>query len=145
VNRRAFSLVELVIVVVIIGIIGAIAIARAGSMVENARASRIAADAATLNSAADLFAQEHQGISVARHPDGTLADDSTIIARLTGNSDDSGNPDPVGLYGPYLRRMPPNAGNGLECIRIDLDPLGSNICAWRYDSLLETFQSDYSE
>ncbi len=100
-NRRAFSLIELVIVVVIIGIIGAIAIPRMSRGAAGAADSSLVADLAVLRSAIDLYKAEHGG---------TLPAFATFEAQMTTYTDDAGsaNATKSSTYylGPYLRELP---------------------------------------
>ena len=61
-QRRAFSLIELVIVIVIIGIIAAIAVPRMSRGAAGATDAALRADLATLRAAIDLYHTEHEGI-----------------------------------------------------------------------------------
>ncbi len=100
-NRRAFSLIELVIVVVIIGIIGAIAIPRMSRGAAGAADSSLVADLAVLRSAIDLYKAEHGG---------TLPAFATFEAQMTTYTSDAGaaNATKSSTYylGPYLRELP---------------------------------------
>ena len=100
-NRRAFSLIELVIVVVIIGIIGAIAIPRMSRGAAGAADSSLVADLAVLRSAVDLYKAEHGG---------TLPAFATFEAQMTTYTNDAGtaNATKSSTYylGPYLRELP---------------------------------------
>ena len=100
-NRRAFSLIELVIVVVIIGIIGAIAIPRMSRGASGAADSGLIADLAVLRSAVDLYKAEHGG---------TLPAFATFEAKMTTYTNDAGtaNATKSSTYylGPYLRELP---------------------------------------
>lgn len=100
-NRRAFSLIELVIVVVIIGIIGAIAIPRMSRGAAGAADSSLVADLAVLRSAIDLYKAEHGG---------TLPAFATFEAQMTTYTNDAGtaNATKSSTYylGPYLRELP---------------------------------------
>lgn len=100
-QRRAFSLIELVIVVVIIGIIGAIAIPRMSRGASGAADSSLVADLAVLRSAIDLYKAEHGG---------TLPAFATFEAKMTTYTDDAGtaNATKSSTYylGPYLRELP---------------------------------------
>jgi prepilin-type N-terminal cleavage/methylation domain-containing protein len=100
-NRRAFSLIELVIVVVIIGIIGAIAIPRMSRGAAGAADSSLVADLAVLRSAIDLYKAEHGG---------TLPAFATFEAQMTTYTNDAGtaNASKSSTYylGPYLRELP---------------------------------------
>jgi len=100
-NRRAFSLIELVIVVVIIGIIGAIAIPRMSRGAAGAADSSLIADLAVLRNAIDLYHTEHQG---------TYPVLATFEAQLTQYTDLNGTTSATksasAIYGPYLRSVP---------------------------------------
>jgi general secretion pathway protein G len=103
-RKKAFSLVELVIVLVIIGIIAAIAIPRLTRGATNASATAVAADLAVLRNAIELYRAEHEG----EFP--TVAD---FASQLTQFSNIAGNAFSVTpntgtgiIYGPYLKSIP---------------------------------------
>ena len=106
VQKPGFSLVELVIVVVIIGVIAAIAIPRISRAAKGAGDAALWADLAALRNSIDMYAAEHGG-------DWPGADGvkTTLIDQLTKKTDYAGNVGTtagVHIYGPYLRRLPPN-------------------------------------
>jgi general secretion pathway protein G len=100
-NRRAFSLIELVIVVVIIGIIGAIAIPRMSRGAAGAADSSLVADLAVLRSAIDLYKAEHGG---------SLPAFATFADQMTTYTNDGGTANATKsttyYLGPYLRELP---------------------------------------
>ena len=101
-NRKAFSLVELVIVVVIIGVIAAIAVPRISRGAKGAGESALRGSLASLRNAIDMYAAEHGGAFPAAG-DGLEA---TLLRQLTEKTDASGAAG--GTFGPYLRRgFPP--------------------------------------
>jgi prepilin-type N-terminal cleavage/methylation domain-containing protein len=101
---KAFSLLELVIVVVILGLIAAIAIPRLSRGTAGATDAALSGDLAALRNAIEVFAAEHSG----NFP--TLAG---IEAQLTQYTDDSNTSEPVPkrderhTFGPYLHAIPP--------------------------------------
>jgi prepilin-type N-terminal cleavage/methylation domain-containing protein len=101
-HSRAFTMLELVIVVVILGIIAAIAIPRLSRGSAGASDSALSGNLAVLRNAVDLFAAEHNG---------TYPKLATFEAQLTTYSDASGAAqaarDTTHIYGPYLRALPP--------------------------------------
>jgi prepilin-type N-terminal cleavage/methylation domain-containing protein len=108
-QKRAFSLVELVIVVVIIGIIAAIAVPRISRGAKGAGGSALRGSLAALRNAIDMYAAEHGGVFPGQ--DGLEA---TLIDQLTKKTNFSGT---VGTgagydFGPYLRRGFPPAPVG---------------------------------
>ena len=102
---RAFSLVELVIVLVIIGIVAAIAVPRITRGATRASAVALRSDLATLRNAIELYRAEHEGTfpAVAR-----FVDQMTKFSNLAGNAF-SANPDVANgvVLGPYLKAIPP--------------------------------------
>ena len=105
IRHRAFSLVELVIVVIIIGTISAIAISRVSGAATGARDAALRGNLAALRSVIDVYAGEHGGTWP-----GADGDDTTLIGQLTKGTDTNGNVGAtagVHIYGPYLRSIPP--------------------------------------
>jgi general secretion pathway protein G len=112
-TTRAFSLVELVIVVVIMGIIAAIAVPRLTSASANAGIAAMNGDLTVLMKAIEHYAAEHGE---------TYPNADKVSAQLTQFSDLDGNTtaqrDATHVYGPYVRSIPPlpygpNKGNRL--------------------------------
>ncbi len=101
-KRRAFSLLELVIVIVIIAIIAAIAIPRLSRGTAGAGDSALLGDLAVLRHAIDLYAVEHQG---------AFPTYAAIANQLTQYTDAAGDAqaarDATHIYGPYVRKIPP--------------------------------------
>lgn len=101
IRRRAFSMIELVIVVVIIGIIAAIAVPRMSRGAEGAKDSTLTANLTVLRNAIDLYQTEH----------GAWPTAAKINAQLTQYTDATGDPvatkDATHVYGPYVREIPP--------------------------------------
>ena len=102
---RAFSLVELVIVLVIIGIVAAIAVPRITRGATRASAVALRSDLATLRNAIELYRAEHEGALPAV---GRFADQMTKFSNLAGNAF-STSPDVANgiVLGPYLKAIPP--------------------------------------
>lgn len=71
-ERRAFTLLELIVVLVIIGLLAALVGVRVTGVMERARETRIEADLATLVTAAEQYLQ--------RHPGETAADQEALVA-----------------------------------------------------------------
>jgi len=108
-KNRAFSLVELVLVIVILGIIAAIAIPRISSGSRNAGESVLQANLTDLRNAIDWYYGEHHNKFPGQVGDGTNAADSeaAFINQMTRYSDANGavssDKDPLFPFGPYLR------------------------------------------
>ena len=103
-NRRGFSLIELVIVVVIIAIIAAIAVPKMSRGATGASEAALMQNLAQMRTAIDLFVAEHGGT----YPTNTA---SAFGPQMTQYSDATGatSSTKVGnfIYGPYLKAIPP--------------------------------------
>ncbi len=141
-TRRAFSLVELVIVVVIIGIISAIAIPRLSQSSDGAFAAAMLKDWRELQSAAERFSAEHAGLGIGKTSVGGVDTAGDVVLRLTDFSDLDGDPNASGMYGPYLDRFPKNRENGLNTLRVDGADPGAGTHGWRLDSATGVFVPD---
>ena len=137
--RRAFSLIELVIVIVILGIIAAIAIPRIGSGSRNAGESALRANLASLRNAVDWYYGEHHNVYPGTNPDGLgggADSEAAFVSQLTMYSDTNGNvsasKDPAFPFGPYIRVDIPelpvgaNAGQNTVTVVNQAGPLVAN-------------------
>jgi len=120
-RRRAFTLVELLIVVIIIGILAAVAIPQFGDSATDAKRSALDVDLSAMRSAIELYYHQHGSIypgTVLKHKvaDGAAAAhasaEDAFVKQLTMYSDAVGNTadtrDSTNFpYGPYLRRGVP--------------------------------------
>lgn len=95
-RKKAFSLVELVIVLVIMGVIAAIAIPRMTKGAQGADVTGTKSDLAVLRGAIELYAAEHDA-----YP--TLAQLPNALLKRT---DKNGTINAAGNHGPYLSRVP---------------------------------------
>ena len=94
-SRKAFSLIELVIVIIIMGVISAIAIPRMVRGAEGADVTGLQADLAVLRGAIEMYRYEHTIFP-------TVA---AFDAQLTDQSDAAGAPGTD--FGPYVVKIPP--------------------------------------
>lgn len=99
--RRAFSLVELTIVIVIIGILAAMAIPRLSRGSAGAAEAALKQNLAIMRQALHLCAAEHGGV----YPDVHLVV-SALTRKTAANYDDDGR-NPACVLGPYLVKIPP--------------------------------------
>lgn len=128
--RRAFSLVELVIVVVIIGIITAIAVPRFSSATTNARAEHTTSLAKSLQKILDYCLLEHDPLMNKGNP--TIKEPRLIekLNKAKGSANllldaTSFDGKSLGSLGPYLREMPFNPLVGDKATAWVADNLGS--------------------
>lgn len=116
---RAFSLIELVIVIVIIGIIAAIAVPRFTGASDRALEQQVIANARILEKSLDMALVEHgkavyQGISDWMDREAhvvTLLDEMGPNLLLDATNERC---DGAGDFGPYMREMPTNRLSGDE-------------------------------
>jgi type II secretory pathway pseudopilin PulG len=139
---RAFSLVELVMVVATIAIVAAIAVPRMSGAATAAGFAAARANLRILQNAIDTYAAEHNELTPAHDPDGSVSTDAdAFIKRLVAFSDDVGNPGSI--YGPYLLRLPRNPANKLDTVRIDGAPAGAGLAGWRFDTARRRLAADH--
>ena len=123
-RRRAFTLVEILVVVVILGILGAIVVPQFSTASEESRDSALKQNLLRMRQQIEYYSQQHNG----DHP--TLAnfiDQMTLATDEAGAIIAPGTPGPH--LGPYLQKMPRNPYT-------DTIPLGSGAVgtsAWFYD------------
>ena len=129
-HNRAFSLIELVIVVVIVGIIAAIAIPRLSLGAEGAAEAALRGDLAVMRNAIDLYVTEHVG----DYPSyGSFQFQMTMFSNTTGGT--AASPGGAYIYGPYLRAIPPlpwGDNRGATAIKMP-PPDGLGPYGWVYD------------
>lgn len=140
-SKRAFTLIELVIVVVIIGVLAAIAIPRLSRGAAGAGDSALSGNLKLLRTAIDLYATEHGGSF-------PLASD--IVDQLTKYSSDAGSTsdtkDATYIYGPYIRAIPAlpvGAKKGQSGIDIAANASNPTV-GWIYDPATGTIRANTS-
>lgn len=128
--RRAFSLIELVIVIVIIGVLAAIAVPRLSRGATTAGENALAANLAVIRNAIELFQVDHNGAypSLAKLED-SLTKYSDITGGTTGDRDVANGI----IFGPYMRAVPPLPVGANKGKATFIDTLGGN-GGWVYDA-----------
>jgi prepilin-type N-terminal cleavage/methylation domain-containing protein len=136
---RAFSLVELLVVILIIGIISAIAIPRMSRGAAGAQDSALLSNLAMLRSAIDLYQYDHNGTPPAV---------ATIVSQLTLYSDENGNTSAsrtaVYCYGPYIRAIPSLPVGSKKGLTKIASATAADV-AWVYNVANATIQAGASE
>jgi len=154
-SRKAFTLVEILIVVVILGIIAAVVVPKFSNASAAARASMMADDLRVLRSQIAVFKAQHVGVS----PGYPLCDTSAsptsddFIDQMTMSSTPDGEtavPGTAGYrYGPYMREMPENPINGKNTVELIDDGGAFPVAAddshgWIYQPSTTTLKADSS-
>jgi len=106
-KNKAFTLVEILIVVIILGILAAIVIPQFTEASNDARESALASDLQTARSQLELYKVQH----LERYPsknESNADDTANFINRMTGKTDQEGKVDAAGAFGPYLQKFPTN-------------------------------------
>ena len=127
-NRKAFTLVEILIVVIILGILAAIVIPQFSEASDDARLSSLVSDLQTVRCQLELYRVEHGS-----YPDGGTS--ALWIAQLTGKTMQDGSAwdgTPDTDYGPYLQIFPTNPFNDLADVAFGA--VGDGSTGWSFDS-----------
>lgn len=130
VTNRAFSLVELVIVLVIIGIVAAIAVPRLTHGATNASAVALKSNLAMLRNAIELYRAEHEGAvpTIAK-----FTAQITKFSNVTGTSFAAIARVADGvIYGPYLKAIPPLPVGDQKGQTAVISPNGVGDAGWVY-------------
>jgi len=116
-GARAFTLVEILIVVVILGILASIVIPQFSNASLEARENTLKDDLRYLRTQIGVYKAQHHDVA----PGVTGVGSGDFVQQLTMYTDDVGNVQATGdatyKFGPYLLRMPANPLNSLESIK----------------------------
>ena len=105
--QRAFTLVELLLVLGLLAILAVIVIAQVSNTSDDAAESALATDLQTVRIRISLYRAEHQGKYPGQRPDGSV-DGVDFVQDLTGKTNANGEAAPNGPCGPYLQGFPRN-------------------------------------
>jgi len=101
-------------------------------------------DCRQLQTAAELFSAEHEGMSIGMDSPNTPAPAVLVRTRLLEKTDAIGFPNSPREFGPYLDKIPVNQLNSLDTIRVDGLPAGAGLHGWRVNSATGKFLSDHT-
>jgi general secretion pathway protein G len=107
--KKAFTLVEILIVVIILGILAAVVIPQFSAASNDTRDSSVLTDLKTLRSQVQLYKAQHSDTYPATWPD-----------QMTMYSDTNGNTNATYTstyrFGPYMLAVPPNPYTGVSTV-----------------------------
>ena len=131
-GRKAFTLIEVLIVVVIMAVLAATIIPQFSSSTQDAKESQLSFNTHTLRSQIELYKVHHLG----SYPVITDAD----LPQLTGETKadgtvNTGASDPDTYpYGPYVdSELPKNPFNDLNTVAAGTGAAGTGASGWQYD------------
>ena len=152
-RARAFTLVEILIVVVLLGILAVIVLPLIAGSAISARESALAHDVQMLRRYVLIYKAQHLEVGPG-YPDGDTTQDPTeavFLAQTTLSSNDSGQTAPVGTpgfaRGPYLMKIPVNPFNHKSTVQVlgdgDAFPAnGDDSHGWIYKAFTSEVKAD---
>jgi len=120
-RNKAFTLIEVILVVTILGILAAVVLPTFRDHATSARESAAKSDLMTIRSQIELYKLQHNEVPPG-YVDGVGAPVATVELQLVGTSMVGGAASPSTvpltpfLYGPYLKKIPKNPFNNLSTI-----------------------------
>ncbi len=120
-KEKAFTLVEVILVVTILGILAALVLPTFQGHIVKARESAAKDNLRVIRNQIELYKLQHNGIPLG-YVNGTPGPVALLQLQFTGTSDETGaaSPSPVPsapfIYGPYLKKLPENPYNKLLSI-----------------------------
>lgn len=146
--RRAFTVIEILIVVVILGILATVVIPKLSNASQVTAENTLKEDLRYMRTQIQVFRFQHNENMPGRSGEGYDADvfrqQMTMPTDIVGNA---GSPnDPDFPYGPYLRRIPTNPLNNKATVQI-VDgygemPEADSSHGWMYQPETNTFIAD---
>jgi prepilin-type N-terminal cleavage/methylation domain-containing protein len=120
-NRKAFTLVEILIVVTILGILAAVVLPTLQGDTANARESTAKDSLSTMRTQIEMYKLQHDGVPLgyiggAGAPEAFLPLQFTGTTTLTGHASPNKVPSAPFVYGPYVKKLPENPFNNLSTI-----------------------------
>ena len=120
-KEKAFTLVEVILVVTILGILGALVLPAFQGHIAKARESAAKDNLRAIRSQIELYKLQHKGIPPG-YLDGSGVPEELMQLQFTGTTTETGAASPSTvpsepyLYGPYVKRLPENSFNKLSNI-----------------------------
>jgi len=125
-KEKAFTLVEVILVVTILGILGALVLPTFQGHIAKARESASKDSIRVMRNQIELYKFQHKGIPPG-YLNGSTVPTAHLELQFTGTSTDTGAVSPSTvptdpyLYGPYIKKLPENPYNHLTNIAYVLE------------------------
>ena len=129
-RKKAFTLVELLIVVIILGILAAVVIPQFSDASTEARDSSLATNLATIRGQIELYRLQHNG----NYPSFT-----NFVEQMTQKTNPDGTTSGTPTLGPYLQRIPNNPFTNTN--NIVNSGTEASTTAWHYDDTSGVFRA----
>jgi len=127
-KKKAFTLVELLIVVIILGILAAVVIPQFSDASTDARLSSLQTNLATMRGQIELYRLQHNG---------TLPTIANFTAQMTTKTNADGTTTGTPKYGPYMQAIPNNPFSSTNTV---VAPGGTG--AWSFDVATGEFKAN---
>jgi type II secretion system protein G len=120
-KKKGFTLVELILVITILGILAALVMPTFQGNIATAKESAAKSDLMAFRTQIELYKMQHNQYPPG-YVNGVGTDIATLVLQFTGTTTVTGivspNTVPVDpfLYGPYMKKIPPNPFNKLNTI-----------------------------
>ena len=152
-KERAFTLVEILVVVVLLGILAVVVLPLVAGSSISAKESALAIDLQMIRRYVLVYKTQHLEVGPG-YPDGDTTQEPTedvFIAQTTTSSKPSGETDAVGTAGyergPYLMKIPVNPMNHLNTVQVlgnaeEFPANADNSHGWIYKASTSEVRSD---
>ena len=152
-KARAFTLIEILVVVVLLGVLAGIVLPLIAGGAISARESALASDLQMLRRYVLMYRAQHLEVAPG-YPNGDTTQAPNAVAffeQMTLSSNASGQTAPVGTpgfnRGPYLMKMPVNPLNNLDTLEVLADGVafpanGNDSHGWVYKAATAEIRAD---
>ena len=129
-HRKAFTLIEVLIVVVIMAVLAATIIPKFSASTEDAKTSQLNFNVHTLRSQMELYKVHHLG----NYP-AITGNDLPQLTSATNAAGEAGTPGDSYPYGPYVdAELPNNPFNDLKTVVAGTGAAGDGSSGWQYNA-----------